>query len=192
MDTPGRDALQETLAAIDAKDYQRAGEAALRGVATPLRLAGTSLAELLERFAKQEEGNAWRSSVLEALDVAIPSVLDAALVLYANVLFDRLVKPKEEPLFDLDVPANDEMAAMAKKAVAGEGLGPAVERVTNETADATAKLIEAIILVADLWSSCADDSKNLAAFYEAAEGTAQQMLATAKTMRLAAGIFRSD
>src|SRR5437773_2725576 len=162
METPGRDALQETLAAIDAKDYQRAGEAALRGVATPLRLAGESLAELLERFAKQEEGNAWRAIVLDALDVAIPSVLDAALVLYANVLFDRLVKPKEEPLFDLDVPANDEIAAAAKKAVADNGLGAAIERVTNETVDAAAKLIESIIQVADLWSSCADDSENLA------------------------------
>jgi hypothetical protein len=192
METPGRDALQETLAAIDAKDYQRAGETALRGVATPLRLAGESLAELLERFAKQEEGNAWRASVLDALDVAIPNVLDAALVLYANVLFDRLVKPKEEPLFDLDVPTNDEIAVVAKKAIEGKGLATAVERVTNETAGAAAKLIEAIIQVADLWSSCADDSKNLAGFYESAEGAARDMLATAKTMRLAAGIFRSD
>src|SRR5687768_8812990 len=103
----GRDALKQTLAAIDAQEWQRAGEIALRSVAHPLRLEGEALADLLESFAKpQEDPRAWRDKVVHALEVAVPLVLDAALALYANVLFHRLIKPREEPLFDLDVPPN--------------------------------------------------------------------------------------
>jgi hypothetical protein len=188
----GRDALRETLAAIDAKDYQRAGETALRGVATPLRLAGEALADLLERFAKPEEdATAWRDKVLVALDDAVPNVLDATLALYANVLFHRLAQPKEEPLFELDVPSNDEVSRAAKAEIDGKGAEAAMDALTHGAANDAAKLIESIVTVADLWSSCAEDSGQLAGFYEAAESSAQQMLATAKTLRMAAAVFRT-
>lgn len=190
--TPGRDALRETLAAIDAKDYQRAGEAALRGVATPLRLAGESLAEMLERFAKPgDDAAAWRDRVLAALDEAVPNVLDAVLVLYANVLFHRLVAPKEKPLFDLDVPSNDDVLKSAHGEIVARGAESAAEHYATAAANESGKLVESIVKVAELWSSCADDGKNLAAFYDSAESTAEEMLSTAKTLRMAAGVFRS-
>lgn len=190
--TPGRDALRETLAAIDAKDFQRAGEAALRGVARPLRVAGESLADLLERFAKPEDDAiVWRDKVLAALDEAVPSVLDAVLVLYANVLFHRLVQPKEEPLFDLDVPSNEDVASAAVTEIQTRGLDGAADHFTHAAANGAAKLVTAIMGVAELWSSCAEDGSRLAAFYDSAEGTAEEMLATAKTLRLAAGVLRA-
>jgi hypothetical protein len=190
--SPGREALRETLAAIDAKDYQRAGEAALRGVATPLRLAGESLAEMLESFARPgEDAVAWRDRVLSALDEAVPNVLDAVLVLYANVLFHRLVAPKEKELFDLDVPSNDDVLRTAHEEIASRGAEAAAEHFATAAANESGKLVEAIVKVAEHWSACAEDSKNLATFYESAEETAEQMLVTAKTLRLAAGVFRS-
>ena len=188
---PGRDALRETLAAIDAKDYQRAGESALRGVATPLRLAGESLAEMLESFAQPgEDPVAWRDRVLAAIDQAVPAVLDAVLVLYANVLFHRLVAPKEKALFDLDVPSNEDVLKMAREEIATRGAEGAAEHYANVATNESGKLVEAVVKVAELWSSCADDEKNLAAFYESSEGTAEQMLSAAKTLRMAAGVFR--
>jgi hypothetical protein len=190
--TPGRDALRETLSAIDAKDYQRAGEAALRGVATPLRLAGESLAEMLESFARPgDDPVAWRDRVLEALDQAVPAVLDAVLVLYANVLFHRLVAPKEKALFDLDVPSNEDVLRMAREELDARGAEAAAEHYANLATNESGKLVEAVVKVAELWSSCADDAQNLAAFYESAESTAEQMLSAAKSLRLAAGVFRS-
>jgi hypothetical protein len=190
--TPGRDALRETLAAIDAKEYQRAGEAALRGVATPLRLAGESLAEMLESFASPgEDPVSWRDRVLDALDKAVPAVLDAVLVLYANVLFHRLVAPKEKPLFDLDVPSNDDVLRTAREEIGTRGAEKAAEHYANLATTESGKLVEAVVKVAELWSSCAEDEKNLAAFYDSSEGTAEEMLSAAKTLRLAAGVFRS-
>lgn len=190
--TPGRDALRETLAAIDAKEYQRAGEAALRGVATPLRLAGESLAEMLESFATPgDDAGAWRDRVLDALDRAVPAVLDAVLVLYANVLFHRLVAPKENPLFDLDVPSNEDVLRTAREEIGTRGATGAAEHYANVATSESGKLVEAVVKVAELWSSCADDAENLAAFYDSAEGTAEQMLSAAKSLRLAAGVFRS-
>jgi hypothetical protein len=190
--TPGREALRETLAAIDAKDYQRAGESALRGVATPLRLAGESLAEMLESFARPgDDAVEWRDRVLDGLDKAVPAVLDAVLVLYANVLFHRLVAPKEKPLFDLDVPSNDDVLRSAQSEIASRGAEGAAEHYATLAANESGKLVESVVKVAELWSSCADDEKNLAAFYESAEDTAEQMLSTAKTLRLSAGVFRS-
>lgn len=189
---PGRDALRETLAAIDAKDYQRAGEAALRGVATPLRLAGESLAEMLESFATPgEEPVKWRDRVLDALDKAVPAVLDAVLVLYANVLFHRLVAPKEKALFDLDVPSNEDVLRTAREEIGTRGAEGAAEHYATLATNESGKLVEAVVKVAELWASCADDEKNLAAFYDEAEGTAEQMLSAAKTLRLSAGVFRS-
>ncbi len=190
--TAGRDALRETLAAIDGKDYQRAGEAALRGVARPLRLAGESLADLLERFAKPEDDAlAWRDKVLGALDDAVPNVLDAVLVLYANVLFHRLVAPKPEPLFALDVPSNEDVAKTAAAEIETRGMEGAADHFTHAAANDAAKLVSSIMNVAELWSSCADDGSRLAAFYDSAEGAAAQMLATAKTLRVAAGVLRA-
>jgi hypothetical protein len=189
---PGRDALRETLAAIDAKDYQRAGESALRGVATPLRLSGESLAVMLESFAEPgEDPVAWRDRVLGALDNAVPAVLDAVLVLYANVLFHRLVAPKEKPLFDLDVPSNEDVLRMAREEISSRGATAAAEHYATVATNESGKLVEAVVKVAELWSSCADDEKNLASFYDEAETTAEQMLSAAKTLRLAAGVFRS-
>jgi hypothetical protein len=189
---PGRDALRETLSAIDAKDYQRAGESALRGVATPLRLAGESLAVLLEGFAQPGDDAAqWRDRVLAALDEAVPAVLDAVLVLYANVLFHRLVAPTEKALFELDVPSNEDVLRMASGEIAARGAEGAAEHFATVATNDSGKLVESVVKVAELWSSCADDEKNLAAFYESAEDTAEQMLSTAKTLRLAAGVFRS-
>lgn len=190
--TAGRDALRETLAAIDAKEYQRAGEAALRGVATPLRLAGESLADLLERFAKPEDDPVvWRDKVLAALDGAVPNVLDAVLVLYANVLFHRLVQPKEEPLFELDVPSNADVTRTAAAEVAARGLEDAAGHFTDAAANDAAELVEAIMNVAELWAGCAEDASRLGPFYESAETAAEQMLATAKSLRLAAGVLRA-
>lgn len=191
--TPGRDALRETLAAIDAKDYQRAGEAALRGVATPLRLTGETLADMLERFAQPDEDPVvWRDKVLDAIDAAVPAVLDAVLVLYANVLFHRLVAPREKPLFDLDVPSNDDVLKTAHEEIATRGAEGAAEHYANLATNESGKLVESVVKVAELWSSCADDGQNLAAFYESSESTAEQMLSTAKALRLAAGVFRSS
>jgi hypothetical protein len=190
--TPGRDALRETLSAIDAKEYQLAGETALRGVATPLRVAGESLAEMLESFARPgDDPVAWRDRVLDALDQAVPAVLDAVLVLYANVLFHRLVAPREKPLFDLDVPSNDDVLRMAREEIGARGAEGAAEHFANAATNESGKLVEAVVKIAELWSSCADDEKNLAGFYESAEGTAEEMLSAAKTLRLAAGVFRS-
>ena len=190
---PGRDALRETLAAIEAKDYQRAGESALRGVAKPLRLAGESLAEMLESFAKPgDDALAWRDRVLDAIDKAVPAVLDAVLVLYANVLFHRLVAPKEQALFDLDVPSNDDVLRTAREEITTRGAVEATEHYANVATMESGKLVEAVVKVAELWSSCAEDEKNLAAFYDSAEATAEQMLSAAKTLRLAAGVFRSS
>lgn len=190
--TPGRDALRETLAAIDAKDYQRAGEAALRGVATPLRLTGEALADMLESFARPgDDPGTWRDKVLDAIDLAVPAVLDAVLVLYANVLFHRLVAPKEKPLFDLDVPSNEDVLKTALAEIGARGAEGAAEHYANLATTESGKLVESVVKVAELWSSCADDGQNLAAFYESAESTAEEMLSTAKALRLAAGVFRS-
>lgn len=190
--TPGRDALRETLSAIDAKDYQRAGEAALRGVATPLRLAGESLAELLERFAADEkDARVFREGVLGALDEAVPNVLDAVLVLYANVLFHRLVAPKEEPLFDLDVPSNEDVAKTAAAEIGRLGGEAAASHFSDVAANDAARLVEAVMEVAELWASCADDGSKLSSFYRSAEGAAEQMLAATKTLRVAAGVLRA-
>jgi hypothetical protein len=184
--------MRETLAAIDAKDYQRAGELALRGVATPLRVAGESLAEMLESFARPgDDAIAWRDRVLDAIDKAVPAVLDAVLVLYANVLFHRLVAPKERALFDLDVPSNDDVLKSARDEIAARGAEGAAEHYATLATNESGKLVESVVKVAELWSSCGDDGDKLAAFYESAEETAEQMLSAAKALRLSAGVFRS-
>lgn len=189
--TAGRDALQATLRAIDAKDWQGAGEAALRGVASPLRAAGEALATLLEGFAAPgDDALAWRDDVVRALDGAVPAVLDAALVLYANVLFHRLVHPREEPLMELDVPSNAAVEAIASAELARDGAAVATERHADAAARSAAKLVEATVTVAELWSACGDDSGKLDGFYGASEGAAAQMLATAKTLRVAAAVLR--
>ena len=188
----GREALRQTLAAIDAKEWQRAGEVALRSVAHPLRLEGEALADLLERFAKPlEDGRQWRDEVVAALEKSVPLVLDAALALYANVLFHRLVKPKEEPLFDLDVPANGAIDAAAEKEIEERTRQVATEHYAHAAAHEAAALVEATVKIAELWASCADDAEKLQPFYESAESGAQQMLATSKTLRMAIAVFRS-
>ncbi len=187
----GREALRLTLAAMDAKEWQRAGEVALGAVAHPLRLEGEALADLLERFAQPlEDPKEWRDEVVNALEGAVPLVLDAALALYANVLFHRLVKPREEPLFDIDVPANGEIDALAEKEIEERTRAVATEHYAQAAANEAAKLVETTVKIAELWASCADDAEKLQPFYESAESGAQQMLATSKTLRLAIAVFR--
>jgi hypothetical protein len=147
---------------------------------------------MLESFARPgDDPVEWRDRVLDALDQAVPAVLDAVLVLYANVLFHRLVAPKEKPLFDLDVPSNEDVLRMARDEIGARGAEGAAEHYANLATNESGKLVEAVVKVAELWSSCADDGQNLAAFYDSAESTAEQMLSAAKSLRLAAGVFRS-
>src|SRR5688572_22838179 len=189
MEQQGREALKATLAAIDAKEWQRAGEIALGGVAHPLRLEGEALADLLERFAKPlEDARHWRDEVVRALETAIPLVLDAALALYANVLFHRLVKPREEPLFDLDVPPNGAIDALAEKEIEERTREVATDHYAHAAANEAAKLVETTVKVAELWASCATDAEKLAPFYESAEAAAQEMLATSKTLRISIAV----
>jgi hypothetical protein len=146
---------------------------------------------MLERFAKPlDDARQWRDEVVNALETAVPLVLDAALALYANVLFHRLVKPKDTPLFDLDVPPNGAIDALAEKEIEERTREVATDHYAYAAANEAAKLVETTVKVAELWASCANDADQLGPFYEAAEAGAQEMLATSKTLRLAIAVFR--
>lgn len=189
----GRTTLQETLAAIAEREYQRAGEIALRGVATPMRVAGEALAGLIEAFAQPGLGGTeWRDRVVVALDDTIPKLLDGMQALYANVLFERLLRPRDEPLFKLDVPGPDDVDARAVADVARHGADKAnLEHAGQAFGDST-RLLESVMRVAETWSSCASDVEKLKEFYPLAETTAKELMERATTLRVAAAVFRGS
>jgi hypothetical protein len=186
----GRAALQETLAAIAAREYQRAGATALGGVATPLRIAGEALAGLIEAFAQPGTGGAaWRDRVVRALDETVPALLDGMQALYANVLFERLLHPTDEPLFTLEVPDPEAVAARAAADVAAHGRDKAnLEHAGKVFTEAT-RLLETVLRVADTWSSCANDVEKLKEFYPLAGRGAKELMECATTLRVASALF---
>jgi hypothetical protein len=189
----GRTTLQETLAAIAAREYQRAGEIALRGVATPMRLAGEALAGLIEAFAQPGTGGTeWRDRVVVALDDTIPKLLDGMQALYANVLFERLLRPRDEPLFKLDVPGADDVEARAAADVTGKGAEKANLQHAGEAFGESTRLLETVLRVAETWSSCANDVEKLKEFYPLAEVAAKEMMERATTLRVATAVFRGS
>jgi hypothetical protein len=187
----GRTTLQQTLDAIAAREYQRAGETALSGVATPMRLVGEALAGLIEAFAESGAGGVeWRDRVVVALDDTVPKLLDGMQALYANVLFARLLHPREEPLFKLDVPGAEEVNARAAADVVKHGAsGANLEHARDAFAECT-HLIETVLRVAETWSSCANDPEKLKDFYAVTEDAAKELMDRATTLRVAATVFR--
>jgi|GEM_PF-6909687 len=202
----GRETLQKTLDAIAAREFQRAGETALSGVATPLRVAGEALAGLVEAFAQKHAGAAssasnaavdalgseWRDRVVVAIDDVVPKLLDAMQVLYANVLFERLLRPREEPMFKLEVPATEEIAKRAADEVRARGRADAsLHHAGTAFQDAT-RVLDEIVRVADTWSACANDAEKLKEFYAQADEVAKDLMDRATSLRVAAAIFRGD
>jgi hypothetical protein len=187
----GRTTLQQTLDAIAGREYQRAGEIALGGVATPLRHVGEALAGLIEAFAESGAGGVeWRDRVVLALDDTVPKLLDGMQALYANVLFERLLRPRDEPLFKLDVPDAEEVNARAAAAVAQHGSeGANLEQARHAFAECT-HLLETVLRVAETWASCANDAERLKEFYALAEDAAKELMERATTLRVAATVFR--
>jgi len=187
----GRTTLQETLAAIAAREYQRAGEIALRGVATPMRTSGEALAGLIEAFAQPGTGGVeWRDRVVVALDDTVPKLLDGMQALYANVLFERLLHPRDEQLFKLDVPGADDVEARAAADVAKHGAHRATLDHAGQAFGESTRLLETVLRVAETWSSCANDVEKLKEFYPLAETGAKEMMERATTLRIAAAVFR--
>jgi hypothetical protein len=187
----GRTTLQETLAAIAAREYQRAGEIALRGVATPMRASGEALAGLIEAFAQPGTGGVeWRDRVIVALDDTVPKLLDGMQALYANVLFERLLHPRDEQLFKLDVPGADDVEARAAADVAKHGAHQATLDHAGQAFGESTRLLETVLRVAETWSSCANDVEKLKEFYPLAETGAKEMMERATTLRIAAAVFR--
>lgn len=186
----GRTTLQETLAAISAQEYQRAGEVALGGVATPMRLLGESLAGLIEAFAEPGAGGTeWRDRVVVAIDATVPALLDGMQALYANVLFERLLRPRAESLFRLDVPGPEDVAARAAALVATEGLAGANLAQARDVFAECTHLLETVLRVAETWASCAADPERLKDFYPLADEAAQELMARATTLRVASAVF---
>lgn len=187
----GRTTLQQTLDAIAAREYQRAGEIALGGVATPMRLVGDALAGLIESFARTGAGGVeWRDRVVVALDDAVPKVLDAMQALYANVLFERLLHPRAEPLFKLEVPNAEEVNARAAADVAQHGAEEANLEHARKAFAECSHLVDTVLRVAETWASCASDEEKLKDFYAVAEIGAQELMLRATTLRVAATVFR--
>jgi hypothetical protein len=186
----GRTTLQETLAAIASREYQRAGEIALGGVASPMRLAGEALAGLIEAFAQSGRGGTeWRDRVVVALDDVVPKLLDGMQALYANVLFERLLRPRDEPLFKLDVPSAEDVSARAAADVASLGEEGANLDHARRAFEESTKLLETVLRVAETWASCAADVEKLKEFYPLAEIAAQEMMERASTLRVAGAVF---
>lgn len=187
----GRTTLQQTLDAIAAREYQGAGEIALRGVATPMRLVGEALAGLIEAFSESGAGGVeWRDRVVVGLDDTVPKLLDGMQALYANVLFERLLRPRDEPLFKLDVPGAEEVSARAAADVVKHGVeGANLEHARQAFAECT-HLLESVLRVAETWSSCANDAEKLKEFYALAEEAAKELMERATTLRVAATVFR--
>ena len=189
----GRATLQETLEAIQAREYQRAGEVALSGVATPMRLAGEAIAEMIEAFAQPGLGGGeWRDRVVIALDAAVPKLLDGRQALYANVLFERLLRPRDEPLFKLDVPIAEDVEARAAADVAALGPEGAILEHARRAFEQSTKLLEMVLRVAETWASCAADVEKLKDFYPLAEIAASEMMERATTLRVAKAVFVGD
>ena len=187
----GRTTLQETLAAIAAREYQRAGEVALRGVATPMRVAGEALAGLIEAFAQPgTRGVEWRDRVVVAIDDTVPKLLDGMQALYANVLFERLLRPRDEQLFKLDVPGPEDVEARAAADVAKQGVDKAALDHAGQAFGESTRLLDSVLRVAETWSSCANDVEKLKEFYPLAELAAKEMMERATTLRIAAVVFR--
>jgi hypothetical protein len=187
----GRTTLQETLAAIAAREYQRAGEIALRGVATPMRASGEALAGLIEAFAQPGTGGTeWRDRVVVALDDTVPKLLDGMQALYANVLFERLLHPRDEQLFKLDVPSAEDVEARAAADVTKSGAEQATLDHAGQAFGESTRLLETVLRVAETWSSCANDVEKLKEFYPLAETGAKEMMERATTLRVAAVVFR--
>ena len=188
----GRAALQETLAAITEREYQRAGAAALGGVATPLRIAGEALAALIEALAQPgTRGAEWRDRVVRALDDTVPALLDGMQALYANVLFERLLHPRDEALFTLDVPDADEVTARAAADIAAYGREKAnLDHAGRVFAEAT-QVLEIVLRVAETWSSCANEVEKLDEFYPLAGTGAKALMDRATTFRVASAVFRA-
>jgi hypothetical protein len=187
----GRITLQETLAAIAAREYQRAGEIALRGVATPMRVAGEALAGLIEAFAQPGTGGVeWRDRVVVAIDDVVPKLLDGMQALYANVLFERLLRPRDEQLFKLDVPAAEDVEARAAADVATHGAPKAALEHAGLAFGESTRLLESVLRVAETWSTCANDVEKLKEFYPLAELAAKELMERATTLRTAAVVFR--
>lgn len=186
----GRATLQETLEAIAAREYQRAGEIALGGVATPMRLAGEAIAGMIEAFAEPRLGGTeWRDRVVVTIDDTVPKLLDGMQALYANVLFERLLRPREEALFKLDVPGPDDIEARASAEVASLGAEAAVLEHSRRAFEQSTKLLETVLRVAETWASCAADVEKLKDFYPLAEVAAQEMMERATTLRVAKSVF---
>ncbi|CAN5919530.1 hypothetical protein BH11MYX4_BH11MYX4_66450 [soil metagenome] len=187
----GRTTLQDTLAAIADREYQRAGEVALGGVATPMRLLGEALAALIEAFAESGAGGTeWRDRVVIALDATVPTLLDGMQALYANVLFERLLRPREEPLFKLDIPGPETVVARAAALIAEHGAeGANLEQARAAFAEGT-HLLETVLRVAETWASCAGDPERLKDFYALADEAAKELMDRATTLRVAATVFR--
>lgn len=187
----GRTTLQETLAAIAAREYQRAGEIALRGVATPMRASGEALAGLIEAFAQPGTGGTeWRDRVVVAVDDTVPKLLDGMQALYANVLFERLLHPRDEQLFKLDVPSAEDVEARAAADIAKNGAQQATLDHAGQAFGESTRLLETVLRVAETWSSCANDVEKLKEFYPLAETGAKEMMERATTLRIAAIVFR--
>lgn len=186
----GRTTLQETLAAIGAQEYQRAGEVALGGVATPMRVLEEALAGLIEAFAEPGAGGTeWRDRVVVALDATVPTLLDGMQALYANVLFERLLRPRAEPLFKLDVPSPEDVVARAEALIAERGSGPVALAQARDVFAECTHLLEMVLRVAETWASCAADPDKLKDFYPLADEAAQARMARATTLRIASTIF---
>jgi len=189
----GRRTLQETLAAVAAQEYQRAGEIALGGVATPMRLLGEALAGLVEAFAESGDGGAeWRDRVVVALDAAVAPLLDGMQALYANVLFERLLRPRAEPLFELDVPGPEAIETRAAALVAAHGIEYATLQQARDVFAECTHLLETVLRVAETWASCAADAERLKAFYPLADEASQELMARATSLRVASALFRGS
>lgn len=186
----GRATLQETLAAIAAQEYQRAGELALGGVATPMRVLGEALAGLIEAFAEPGAGGTeWRDRVVVAIDAAVPTLLDGMQALYANVLFERLLRPRADALFKLDVPGPEDVAARAEALVAEHGAAQITLAQARDVFVECTHLLETVLRVAETWASCAADPEKLKDFYPLADEAAQELMSRATTLRIASTIF---
>ena len=125
-----------------------------------------------------------------ALDDTVPKLLDGMQALYANVLFERLLRPREEPLFKLDVPGAEDLGVRAAADVALHGAeGANLEHARRSFAECT-HLLETVLRVAETWSSCANDAEKLKEFYALAEDAAKELMERATTLRVAATVFR--
>ena len=150
-----------------------------------------ALAGLIEAFAQSGAGGVeWRDRVVVALDDTVPKLLDGMQALYANVLFERLLHPRSDPLFKLEVPSPDDVDARAASDIAAHGAGGAnLEHARRAFAECP-RILETVLRVAETWASCAKAPEKLKEFYSLAEAAAQELMLLATTLRVAATVFR--